>query len=153
MGKIYQYTPESYIGDSTVTSEDVLQRVKSSLQCQFCVLVLFLLVLLNFVQQTIQQVIPVSAIEANRCRAGTATAKNVAHHVVPNLGAPSRYLLHGAAHQRHQLRDKVNQAAVVHLPEDFVKLGDVVVEVFVVVRAAPCVAEIRVENVAARLKV
>ncbi len=77
--------------------------------------------------------------------------QNIDHHVVSNLSAPGGHLLHHSTHHRHQLRDEVDHAAVVHLPEDLVELGDIVVVFLVVIWSAGDITEVAVENIAASL--
>lgn len=75
----------------------------------------------------------------------------IIHSVVPDLLAPRGHLFHSSAHQRHDLRDEVNHAAIVDLPEDLVKFVNVVVELCVVVCSAPRITEVVIENITASL--
>ena len=51
---------------------------------------------------------------------------NPREHVAPDGGAPHSQLVHDALHEGHHAGKEVDESAVVHLPEDVVKLLDVV---------------------------
>ena len=103
---------------------------------------LFVLVVSDPVHELLQQVLllPVPVVE------------DVLGDVGPDVLAPGGHLAHGAAHQRHQLRNKVHEAAVIDLPKDKVKVSDVVVVGGVRVALPGGRAEEAVEDVAAGLQ-
>jgi len=81
-----------------------------------------------------------------------ARLNNAREHVAPHDGAADGQLGHHAPHEGHDAGREVDEAAVVHLPEDLVELLDVLVVLGVAVLRAGRVAEVVVENIGASLK-
>ena len=106
---------------------------------------LAMFIVLHALQQAVQEV-PRPVLPC-------AWLHNPREHVAPDGGAPHSQLVHDALHEGHHAGKEVDESAVVHLPEDVVKLLDVVGVFGVGVVHAGRVAEVAVEYVGAGLPI